>query len=97
MFTDPVKESAYLDFLLRGKYKLYETEEQRTNRQNALRKLMAVQNDWACSVAKRKGASDEELKKSIVMFKVFGSFMLGVHFPDTDIDVICIFKQKYIT
>ena len=23
--------------------------------------------------------------------------MLGVHFPDTDIDVICIFKQKYIT
>lgn len=23
--------------------------------------------------------------------------MLGVHFPDTDIDVICIFKAKYIT
>lgn len=74
-----------------------ETEAQKQNRQNALRKLMAVQHEWACAVAKRKGASDEELKKSIVKFKVFGSFMLGVHFPDTDIDVICIFKQKFIT
>ena len=29
--------------------------------------------------------------------KVFGSYMLGVHFPDTGIDLILIFRSKYIT
>lgn len=92
-----MKESAYLSFLLREKYKLSETEEQSEKRISALKKLIAVSSEWAASVAKKKGATDEELKQQLVKIKVFGSYMLGVHFPDTDIDVILVFKNKFVT
>lgn len=93
-----MRESSYLSYLLKEKYKLTESQEQSEKRLTALRKLVAVANDWAGCVARRKGATEEELKNlTIVKIKVFGSFMLGVHFPDTDIDVICIFKAKYIS
>ena len=38
----------------------------------------------------------EEAGRSQVETVVFGSYMLGVHSPGTDIDVIIVFKQKYV-
>lgn len=86
-----------MSFLLREKYKLSETQEQSEKRIGALKKLIAVSSEWATSVAKRKGASDEELKQPLLKIKVFGSYMLDVHFPDTDIDVILVFRSKFVT
>ena len=40
---------------------------------------------------------EEELKKCLVKIVEFGSYLLGVHFPQTDIDAICVFKAKYVT
>lgn len=97
MFVNPVKESAYLSFLLRERYKLSETQEQSERRSLALKKLIAEAHEWAYGQAKQKGASDDELENDLVKMKLFGSYMLGVHFPDTDIDVILIFKSKYVS
>ena len=64
MFTNPVKDSSYLHFLLKHKYKLYESAERSNMRQTALRKLIAVANEWASTIAKKKGATDDELKQN---------------------------------
>lgn len=45
----------------------------------------------------KKGAIEEEEKTRIqAEAVVFGSYMLNVHNPGTDIDVILVFRQKYI-
>ena len=46
----------------------------------------------------KKGANlDEERARSQVELIVFGSYMLNVHSPGTDVDVILVFRQKYVT
>lgn len=49
-------------------------------------------------IALKKGANpDEERARSQVELIVFGSYMLNVHSPGTDVDVILVFRQKYVT
>ncbi len=49
-------------------------------------------------MAIKKGANEEEERsKSQVEAIVFGSYMLNVHCPGTDVDVILVFKQKYVS
>ena len=44
-------------------------------------------------IALKKGAStDEERVRSQVELIVFGSYMLNVHSPGTDVDVILVFR-----
>ena len=51
-------------------------------------------NEWALNNAITKcGASEEEEKnRSQAEAVVFGSYMLNVHNPGTDIDVILVFR-----
>ena len=60
IFDDPVKESKYLEFLLREKYHLYENAAQNQERKDALKRLEHVANEWALEQAVKKGASEEE-------------------------------------
>ena len=47
---------------------------------------------------KFKGATEEELKRQpMVKISVFGSYFLNVHFVDTDIDAILVFREAYIS
>ena len=67
-------------------------------RSNAIKRLEQVAQDWAMDTALKKGASaDEERVRSQVELIVFGSYMLNVHSPGTDVDVILVFRQKYVT
>ena len=50
-------------------------------------------NDWALEQATSKGAQEEEEKaRPQAEAVVFGSYMLNVHNPGTDIDVILVFR-----
>ena len=98
VFDEPVKESKYLEFLFREKYRLYEDQSQGQVRKDALQRLKQVANDWALEQAVAKGAQEEEEKaRKQAEAVVFGSYMLNVHNPGTDIDVILVFRQKYIS
>ena len=60
--------------------------------------LEETAKEWAITIARKKGQTEEE-EKSKIHAKVteFGSYSLEVHFPQTDIDAICVFRSKYIT
>ena len=97
VFKEPVKESKYVEFLLREKYKLYEDQETNSDRKNAIKFLEEFAREWAISVARNKGMTEsEEQGKEHVKVTEFGSFFLDVHFPQTDIDAICVFRKEYI-
>lgn len=67
-------------------------------RTNAIKRLEQVAQDWAFETAIKKGANaEEERARSQVELIVFGSYMLNVHSPGTDVDVILVFRQKYVT
>jgi len=67
-------------------------------RRDAIKRLEQVAHDWALDMALKRGASEEEERaKSQVELVVFGSYMLNVHSPGTDVDVILVFRQKYVT
>ena len=67
-------------------------------RSEAIKRLEQVAQDWAMETALKKGANpDEERARSQVELIVFGSYMLNVHSPGTDVDVILVFRQKYVT
>ena len=67
-------------------------------RTNAIKRLEQVAQDWALETAIKKGANlEEERARSQVELIVFGSYMLNVHSPGTDVDVILVFRQKYVT
>jgi len=57
-----------------------------------------VANEWALEQALAKGAVEEdERARSQVETIIFGSYMLKVHSPGTDVDVILVFRQKYVS
>ena len=63
-----------------------------------MKRLEQVAYEWALDVALKKGAIEEEERaRSQVESVVFGSYMLGVHSPGTDVDVILVFRAKYIS
>ena len=67
-------------------------------RSSAIKRLEQVAHDWAIETALKKGANlEEEQTRSQVELIVFGSYMLNVHSPGTDVDVILVFRQKYVT
>lgn len=77
---------------------MYENYQQQQVRRDAIKRLEQVANDWALDLAIKKGANEEEEKtRSQIEVLVFGSYMLNVHCPDTDVDVILVFRQKYVT
>ena len=60
VFKEPVKESKYVEFLLREKYKLYEDQETNSDRKNAIKFLEEFAREWAITVARNKGMTEAE-------------------------------------
>ena len=67
-------------------------------RNNAIKRLEKVANQWALEQAVANGANlEEEEARSQVETVIFGSYLLKVHSPGTDVDVILVFRQKYVS
>ncbi|CAM9353057.1 unnamed protein product [Ascophyllum nodosum] len=67
---------------------LYENDEGSRRRKSVLRMLLGLVKDWSFKVAAEKGLPREEVSPATL--KTFGSYHLGVHTPDADIDVLCL-------
>ena len=57
-----MKESKYIEFLLREKYKLYEDQKKQSERENAIKFLEETALRWAIELSKLKGQTEEEEK-----------------------------------
>jgi poly(A) polymerase Pap1 len=68
---------------------VYDTEEGLLHRQTVLERLQEVLNLWAQSVAP-ESANQNKWHRPRVALISFGSYRLGVHHPDADIDVLAL-------
>ena len=53
-------------------------------------KLNNIVRDWIKDVGRAQGKSEEEVELLGGKIFTFGSYRLGVHSPDTDIDALCV-------
>ncbi|CAM9901978.1 unnamed protein product, partial [Sphacelaria rigidula] len=53
--------------------------------------LLSLVKDWSLKLAAQRGMLREEVSPATL--KTFGSYHLGVHTPDADIDVLCLAPQ----
>ena len=68
-----------------------------TERKNAIKFLEDIAREWAIAISKKKGLTEvDEQAKEHVKVTEFGSFFLDVHFPQTDIDAIVVFRKEFI-
>lgn len=68
---------------------VYDTEEGLLHRQTVLERLQEVLNLWAQSIAPA-AANENKWHRPRVALISFGSYRLGVHHPDADIDVLAL-------
>jgi poly(A) polymerase len=55
-----------------------------------LGELSQIINDWIFNIYKEKGKSEEECLMQKAQIFTFGSYRLGVHSANTDMDVLCV-------
>ncbi|CAM9894655.1 unnamed protein product, partial [Scytosiphon promiscuus] len=67
---------------------LYENDEGSRRRTGVLRMLLGLVKDWSLKLAAEEGLSRDDVSPATL--KTFGSYHLGVHTPDADIDVLCL-------
>ncbi|KAI8390875.1 Poly(A) polymerase central domain-containing protein [Radiomyces spectabilis] len=75
------------------KYNLYESQELSSLREKVLSELEQMTKAFVYTVSIRKGLSPELAQKAGGKVLTFGSYRLGVHAADADIDTLCVFPQ----
>jgi poly(A) polymerase len=60
-------------------------------RTKAIQEVQSLVENWHKIIGLQKQMDPEELENKKAKMLVFGSFKLGVHFSDTDIDAVCVF------
>ncbi|TNV83775.1 hypothetical protein FGO68_gene2709 [Halteria grandinella] len=84
------KETDVIKRILRDDYQQYEDEAQSRNREAVLAKLNSIIKDWIREVGRSKGKDENTILNSGGKIFTFGSYRLGVHAPNTDIDALCV-------
>ncbi|CEG69409.1 Putative Poly(A) polymerase [Rhizopus microsporus] len=74
-------------------YDLFETANESSKRSQVLKKLDEVAKEFVYKVSRLQGMPEEEAKGAGVKIFTFGSYQLGVHGADADIDTLCVFPQ----
>jgi poly(A) polymerase len=69
---------------------VYEGKEEAQHRERVLVELTEVVNRWLMDASKKKGFSEEMALESGGAMFPFGSYRLGVHGPDADIDAVLV-------
>ena len=84
------EETDHIIRLLKDKYNQYESIEEKEKREELLLRLNEIIQDWIQGIAEKKGITEEERKKSKGKVYTFGSYRLGVHGPNSDMDALCV-------
>ncbi len=79
--------SAALEDMLRNVFHLYESEEEMQKREEVLANLSATVKSWIQSIAADGQPITSDGGGRIF---TFGSYRLGVHGPNADIDTLCV-------
>lgn len=66
---------------------LFEDEIRSMSRETVLRKLEKILQEFSLHEAINQGIEEEQAKNFEIQLKTFGSYRLGCHHPDADIDV----------
>jgi poly(A) polymerase len=87
---EDVKESEKIVEILRKDYNQYETDSDKRKREMILGRLNEIIKEWIREVGIKEQRDQETIENSGGKIFTFGSYRLGVHSPDTDIDALCV-------
>lgn len=77
---------------MKEKYKIFEDNDQNERRLQVLNAISGLINRWQEDyVVRVHKLAPEAIRPATV--HSFGSFKMGVHFPQTDMDLICVFPS----
>lgn len=89
----PTKDEIVLEEKLKKvlqSHAVFESQDQTAHRQSVLAKLNELVQSWTMTVAKSKNIPTSAAEKFGTKIYTFGSFRLGVHNPDADIDALVV-------
>lgn len=75
---------------------IYESTEETARREEVLRRLDQIIKDWVKQLTRQKGYTEKMVEEANGIVRTFGSYRLGVHGPNADIDTLCI-GPSYVT
>ncbi|KAI9030956.1 Poly(A) polymerase central domain-containing protein [Phycomyces nitens] len=78
-------------------HNMYETKEKTLLRKNVLEILEKLTKQMVATVYRKKGLSQSETLTAGGTIRTFGSYKLGVHAADADIDTVCIIPRHVST
>ncbi|KAI7742949.1 hypothetical protein M8C21_010420 [Ambrosia artemisiifolia] len=90
-----IRRNALLEQLLRDSG-VYEGAEETAQREEVLRHLDQIIKDWVKQLTRQKGYTEKMVEEANGIIRTFGSYRLGVHGPNADIDTLCI-GPSYVT
>ncbi|KAJ9537442.1 hypothetical protein OSB04_030175 [Centaurea solstitialis] len=90
-----VQRNALLEKLLMDSG-IYESAEETARREEVLSRLDKIIKDWVKQLTRQKGYTEKMVEEANGILRTFGSYRLGVHGPNADIDTLCI-GPSYVT
>ncbi|KAI3755999.1 hypothetical protein L1987_55810 [Smallanthus sonchifolius] len=90
-----IHRNALLEKILRDSG-VYEGAEETARREEVLCRLDQIIKDWVKLLTRQKGYTEKMVEEANGIVRTFGSYRLGVHGPNADIDTLCI-GPSYVT
>ncbi|XWS12004.1 hypothetical protein CRYUN_Cryun37aG0053000 [Craigia yunnanensis] len=69
---------------------LYESKEEAAKREEVLCRIQEIVTDWVKQLTRLRGYTDQMVEDANAVIFTFGSYRLGVHGPDSDVDTLCV-------